>query len=102
MVSLPAAGGSRGCGVTGDENSILLAVQHARLRQEQAEAVRRALRDADPVERLRMLPRGAAGDAARLRALPCVGKGGLPGTIPGTDPLRAVLAKEARREARRG
>jgi hypothetical protein len=34
------------------------------------------------------------GDARRMRGLPCVGRGGAGGAIAGTDPLRALLAKE--------
>ena len=41
------------------------------------------------------------GDPARLRGLPAVGRN-VSGRIPGTDPLRALLAKEARCERRNG
>lgn len=36
------------------------------------------------------------GDGARLRGLPAVGRG-ISSTSPGTDPVAALLAKEARR-----
>ncbi len=38
----------------------------------------------------------AAGDARRLRGVPAVGRG-VPGAIPGTNPVGAVLARESRR-----
>ena len=38
----------------------------------------------------------AAGDPRRLRGLPAVGRG-CGGAIFGTDPLRALIAKESRR-----
>jgi hypothetical protein len=38
----------------------------------------------------------APGDARRLRGIPAVGRGSS-STMSGTDPLRALLAKEARR-----
>jgi hypothetical protein len=37
----------------------------------------------------------AAGDSRRLRGIPAVGRG-CSSTIPGTDPVRALLAREAR------
>jgi hypothetical protein len=40
------------------------------------------------------------GDRDRLRGLPAVGPG-ISGTSPGTDPVRALLAKERRRRGRR-
>ena len=36
-------------------------------------------------------------DPARSRGIPIVGRSGYGGAIPGTDPLRALLAKECRR-----
>jgi hypothetical protein len=36
----------------------------------------------------------AAGDGRRLRGIPVVGRSTAGGAIPGTDPLRALLAKE--------
>jgi len=40
---------------------------------------------------------GAGGaEPARLRGLPAIGRN-VSGAIPGTDPLRALLAKESRR-----
>jgi hypothetical protein len=54
----------------------------------------------DDVEEVRGNPRVAAGDADALRGLPAVGvRGGRGGTMPGTNPLAALLAKE--REGRR-
>ena len=44
--------------------------------------------------------RSAEDDLARLRALPAVAPG-VAGAIPGTDPLRALLAKERRNGKRR-
>ena len=40
--------------------------------------------------------RSSENDLQRLRALPAVAPG-VPGAIPGTDPVRALLAKERRR-----
>lgn len=39
----------------------------------------------------------AAGDARKLRGIPALSKG-VGSTCPGTDPLRAVLAKERKQE----
>ena len=39
----------------------------------------------------------AAGDERRLRGIPAVGHG-CSSTAPGTDPLRALLAKESRQQ----
>ena len=39
----------------------------------------------------------APGDGRRLRGLPAVAKGSS-GAVPGTDPLRALIAKERRRD----
>jgi hypothetical protein len=44
----------------------------------------------------RKLSRVTHGDPVRLRGLPAVGKG-TRSTMPGTDPLGALLAKERRR-----
>ncbi len=41
----------------------------------------------------------AVGDPRRLRGLPAVGRG-TGGTVFGTDPLRALIAKESRRQPR--
>ena len=38
----------------------------------------------------------AGGDGRRLRGIPAHAKGNGGGAIPGTDPLRALLAKERR------
>ncbi len=40
------------------------------------------------------------GDPARLRGLPAIGRN-VAGAIPGTDPLRALIAKENRNGRRR-
>jgi len=40
------------------------------------------------------------GDPARLRGLPAIGRN-VAGAIPGTDPLRALIAKEDRNGRRR-
>lgn len=40
------------------------------------------------------------GDPARLRGLPAIGRN-VAGAIPGTDPLRALIAKETRNGRRR-
>jgi hypothetical protein len=39
----------------------------------------------------------AAGDSRRLRGLPAIGRG-VSGTMPGTSPHGALLAKESRRQ----
>ncbi|MEO5576454.1 MAG: hypothetical protein ABIR67_15130 [Gaiellaceae bacterium] len=44
-------------------------------------------------------PRVAAGDPARLRGLPAIGPN-VSGAMAGTDPVRALLAKESRRRRR--
>ncbi len=45
-------------------------------------------------------PRAAGGDPARLRGLPAIGRS-VAGAIPGSDPLRALIAKENRNGRRR-
>ncbi len=45
-------------------------------------------------------PRAAGGDPARLRGLPAIGRN-VAGAIPGSDPLRALIAKENRNGRRR-
>jgi hypothetical protein len=39
----------------------------------------------------------AGGDRRSLRGIPIVGRSTMGGAIPGTDPVRALLAKERRR-----
>ena len=39
----------------------------------------------------------APGDGRRMRGVPIVGRSTAGGAVAGTDPLRALLAKEARR-----
>ena len=61
--------------------------------------LRRAERD--DVDTTRPGPKVPTGDdRERLRGLPCVARE-VTGAQPGTDPLRALLRKEARRERRR-
>jgi hypothetical protein len=43
----------------------------------------------------------AGGDSERLRGLPAIGRGCGGGAMRGTDPLRALLAKERRSPRRR-
>ncbi len=46
-------------------------------------------------------PRAAGGDPRRLRGIPVVGNRGVGGAVAGTDPLRALMAKENRNGRRR-
>jgi hypothetical protein len=72
--------------------------ERAELEAEQARLVARALAEAPAGARL--LPRSPPGDPRSLRGIPVIGHGAGGGTIPGTDPLAAVLAREHRRSRR--
>lgn len=60
------------------------------LEREDADAVARAVREAEAVQAPRLVAGAtAAGDSRRLRGIPVAG--GACGTSPGTDPLYALL-----------
>ena len=63
--------------------------------REQAATLARVLLETAE-EAPKVSPSARGGDWQRMRGLPCVGPG-IGGTSPGTDPLRALLAKERRR-----
>ena len=67
------------------------------LQVEDAEKVARIVAEVEGVEEELSSSAGAtaAGDGRRLRGLPAIGRGSS-GAIPGTDPPRALLAKERR------
>ena len=67
--------------------------ERAELEAEHARLIRDALAAAEPTAGMR--PRSSEGDTRRLRGLPAIAPG-VRGCIPGTDPLAAVLAAEAR------
>ena len=78
-------------------------------RQQEVEDERRIARiiletggsEKDARASLRLVSRSADGhDPARLRGLPAIGRN-VSGEIPGTNPLAALLRKEARGELRR-
>lgn len=81
------------------------AAAHAR-RLDELEAERRKLERAISIAQTTELApagnrigyRSAPGDLQRLRAIPCIAEG-VGGTIPGTNPLAALIAKERRQAA---
>ena len=75
--------------------------RRAREEAERRRILERALAGSSPLERFAQSGRDRSGDRATMRNLPVVAKD-VSGTMPGTDPLRALLAKERRRERRRG
>ncbi len=79
-----------------NDNPILLAVQRAREETEQRLILERALRDSIPEERISSDPKTAGGDKVRMRGVPITALG-VAAVQPGTQPLLALLAKEARR-----
>ena len=84
-----------------DESPLLLRVKRARLKAEQRRIMERALAEATPLERAGIgLHPSKPGDRLRMRGTPIQTKG-VGGTMIGTDPLGALLAKE-RRKAGRG
>jgi hypothetical protein len=63
-----------------------------------AERLDKLLREVDKAPADAKPVNGAGGgDLRRMRGFPIVGIRGAGGTSPGTDPARALLAKEARR-----
>jgi len=56
----------------------------------------RALAEAAPLERLERTVRSSEGDRTRLRNLHLQAPGGMGGTMPGTDPIGALLRKAGR------
>jgi hypothetical protein len=77
-----------------DEARLLPRLRRHELEAEQARILARVLAEVE--DELRADPRAAAGDPARLRGLPAVGRG-IAGAVSGSDPLRSLLAKEGRR-----
>ncbi len=56
--------------------------------------------ESEPADRRHRYTATTAGDAGKLRGLPCIGNG-VSGHIPGTQPMSYVLGREARRQRRR-
>lgn len=82
-----------------DVNPLLRCVQRAREDAEQRRILERALAESTPLERFAQSGRDRSGDRATMRHLPVVARG-VGGTMPGTDPLGALLAKERRQRRR--
>ena len=83
-----------------DLNPLLLAVQRAQLEAEQRRIMERALAEASDADKFRQLGAPSPGDTReRLRNLPVITKG-VSGTQPGSSPVGALMAKEAKRERR--
>jgi hypothetical protein len=62
---------------------------------------REGLNDENRTEGLRLLRQSADGhNAIRRRGVPIIGRAGPGGATPGSDPVRALLRKEARGELR--
>lgn len=79
-----------------DENPRMLrVVESIRLEADQRRIMDRALSEATPLEKAGFGAPTSRGDRSRLRGTPIMTKG-VPGTMPGTDPLGAVLAREHR------
>ncbi len=85
--------------MTDDPNPLLLKFQHAKLEAEQRRILERALREAEPMDKVTHGPPTTPGDRIRLRGTPIQTKGD-GGTMLGADPLGALLAKERRRDRR--
>jgi hypothetical protein len=84
----------------GDENPLLLAVQRAQREAEQRRIMERALAEASDADKFRQLDAPSPGGTReRLRNLPVITKG-VSGTQPGSSPLGALMAKEAKRDRR--
>jgi len=78
--------------MTMDPNPILLAVQHARDAEHQRRQLERITADTT-ADTIAHHVATAGGDAQRLRGIPCMARG-VGSTVPGTDPLRALLARQ--------
>jgi hypothetical protein len=70
---------------------VALELQH----REDAAKLARILVETDGPAEPHIRPSARGGDWQRMRGVPCVGPG-IGGTSPGTDPVRALLAKERR------
>ena len=71
------------------------------LRVYQARVLADILVEMDPDdERLKAWQSRGSSSPANLRGLPAIGRG-VSGAVAGSDPLRALLAKESKRERRR-
>jgi hypothetical protein len=75
-----------------NDNPLLLFVQCARNEAEPRRIMERALAEATPLEKAGIGAPSSPGHRARLRHTPVVTKG-VSGTMPGTDPLGALLAE---------
>jgi hypothetical protein len=75
-----------------------LAQKHAELHAQQARLLAKLAREAAPDVPMRS-GATAGGDPSRLRGLPAIGRGSS-GAVRGTDPERALLAKERRERQR--
>ena len=62
---------------------------------EQARILARILLEVGEPTPERLTSSAAGGDTSRLRGLPAIGRG-VSGAVPGSDPLKALLAKEKR------
>jgi hypothetical protein len=87
---------------TAPTDGLLLAAKHAALKAEHAETLGRIVRETEATTMPERSAPGATlgGDALRMRGVPCVGRGGAGGAIAGSDPLKALLAKERRTRRR--
>lgn len=71
------------------------------VRVKDAEQLTRIIREVDKAPADPRPVNGAGGgDLRRMRGFPIVGVRGAGGTSPGTDPMRALLAKEGQRRRR--
>jgi P27 family predicted phage terminase small subunit len=74
-----------------DVNPLLFVVQRARDEAEQRRILERALAEASPMDKLTKGPATTPGDRMGLRGTPIITRG-VSGTMPGTDPLGALLS----------
>src|SRR4051812_8010723 len=86
----------RSCGMIRRVPTFSLAAKRAALEAQQVKTLARILAETDPAA-IRW-PEGspgatAGGDSRRLRGIPAIGRG-CSGAVAGSDPLRALLAKE--------
>ena len=65
-------------------------------REDERKLARILLEVGEPAPEPNVRPSARGGDWQRMRGVPCVGPG-IGGTSPGTDPMRALLARGSRR-----
>lgn len=78
-------------------NPLIRALRHHELQAQLEQQLHQIARETDTTP-ITNTTATAAGDSRKLRGIPALAHG-VGSTIPGTDPLRALLAKERKAEA---